>query len=509
MKLLPTNAPFELTHSAGRPTAAWLRRLDVLLLLVRADQLDELDALPGGPTLAREFARLRCKAGGHFAAEIGSTRSLRAVVGILPADADAFRSLSLAAKMVREVAGSRPAVIGLAAWSGAADAGGTAPVEALLAALLAATESRPNAKHKPAPAWHPRQVLVRGPGDLASTIAIESAAHLARWLTQLPPSVLYPATYRRALATLARRHGWRMRVHDEASLRRLGAGAFLAVARGSARRDAALVHLEYRPRAGARAAGRRAPIALVGKGLCFDTGGHNLKTARSMLDMHADMAGSAVALGVLRALTAIEYPHPVDAWLALAENRIGPQSYTQQDVVRAANGTTIQVTHTDAEGRMVLADTLALASRTRPACIIDFATLTGACVTALTDRLSGVFTNRTALRDTLEAAGRESGERVWTLPMPEDFDEELDSPTADLAQCLLEGKGDHIYAARFLSRFVGEGIPWVHVDLSAAERVGGLAHVPAPITGFGVRFATRLLASPAFRGALAPTKARR
>jgi leucyl aminopeptidase len=178
-------------------------------------------------------------------------------------------------------------------------------------------------------------------------------------------------------------------------------------------------------------------------------------------------------------------------------------------VVRAANGTTIQVTHTDAEGRMVLADTLALASRTKPACIIDFATLTGACLMALTERMSGVFTNRPALRDPLESAGLDSGERVWTFPTPGDFDEDLDSPTADIAQCLISGKGDHIYASRFLSRFVAKDVPWVHVDLSAAERPGGLAHVTTPVTGFGVRFATTLLSSDAFLGALPPRKARR
>jgi leucyl aminopeptidase len=221
-----------------------------------------------------------------------------------------------------------------------------------------------------------------------------------------------------------------------------------------------------------------------------------------MLDMHTDMAGSAVAVGVLAALTVSRYPGPVDAWLALAENRIGPDAYTQQDVVTAANGTTIQVTHTDAEGRMVLADTLALASRSRPACIVDFATLTGACVYALTERLSGVFTNRPALRELLEAAGTRSGERVWAFPMPADFDEDLDSPVADVVQCLIDGKGDHIYAARFLSRFVGAGIPWAHVDLSSAARSGGLAHVTAPLTGFGVRFAVALLSDPAFHRAL-------
>ena len=228
-----------------------------------------------------------------------------------------------------------------------------------------------------------------------------------------------------------------------------------------------------------------------------------------MLTMHTDMAGSAVALGILTALTEQGYPHPVDAWLALAENRIGPASYTQQDVITAVNGRTIQVMHTDAEGRMVLADTLALASRTRPACIIDFATLTGACVMALTERMSGVFTNRPALRSIVEAAGKRSGERVWTMPMPADFDEDLESPVADVVQCLLDGKGDHIYASRFLSRFVADGIPWLHVDLSSAERAGGLAHVTTPITGFGVRLGTALLTDSDFLRAIAVRRRRR
>ncbi len=484
-----------------------MSELDALLVMVREDQLGTLAALPGGAALVQECARLQCKVGGQYATTLGARHAVRVAVAILAPDASAFRVLTQAARLVREIAAARPARVGLLAFDGTTAASGTSATEAMLAALLVASETRPHAKQTPAPDWRPTHVHVAGPGDLASTVAIESAAHLARWLTQLPPSVLFPGSYRRALATLARRHGWRMRVFDETALRRLGAGAFLAVARGSARRDAALVHLQYRPAgSGGR---RRAPVALIGKGLCFDTGGHNIKTARSMLSMHGDMAGSAVALATLRALTALDYPYPVDAWLALAENRIGPDAYTQQDVITAADGTTIQVTHTDAEGRMVLADAIAIVSRTKPACIIDFATLTGACVTALTERMSGVFTNFAPLREVLEAAGRDSGERVWSLPMPDDFDEELDSPTADIAQCLLDGKGDHIYASRFLSRFVGAGIPWVHLDLSSAERTGGLAHVLTPVTGFGVRFATRLLASAAFLGAIHPDKARR
>lgn len=142
---------------------------------------------------------------------------------------------------------------------------------------------------------------------------------------------------------------------------------------------------------------------------------------------------------------------------------------------------------------MVLADTLALAGRTRPRFMIDFATLTGACVYSLTERMSGVFANRAPLAAKLEAAGRASGERVWNFPFEADFDADLESKIADVVQCTVDGKGDHILATRFLSRFVAADIPWAHVDLSSATRSGGLAHVNTEVTGFGVRFALELL----------------
>jgi leucyl aminopeptidase len=299
---------------------------------------------------------------------------------------------------------------------------------------------------------------------------------------------------------LARRESIGARFLGEAELKRAGAGAFLAVVRGSGRRDAGILHLRYRPRGRSASA----PVALVGKGICFDTGGTNLKAHKGMLDMHTDMAGSAVALATLLALSRIGYERPVDAWLTLAENRIGPDSYLPQEVVRAANGTTIQVIHTDAEGRMALADALALASRSKPRAIIDLATLTGACVNALTDRYSGAFTNRPQDRERIERAGRTSGERVWCFPMDDDFDKEIESKVADVIQCPVEGKGDHIYAARFLQRFVGKGIPWLHLDLSSATRHGGLAHVPSEITGFGVRYLLALLLDEGWPRAAGP-----
>jgi leucyl aminopeptidase len=205
------------------------------------------------------------------------------------------------------------------------------------------------------------------------------------------------------------------------------------------------------------------------------------------------MQGSAVALGTLLALTLQRADYAIDCWLALAENHIGSRAYKPNDVVRACNGTTIEVKHTDAEGRMVLADTLALASREKPAVMIDFATLTGACVYALSSRYSGVFSNRDTLHNTLIEAGRDSGERVWPFPVDTDFDEALKSDVADTLQCTLEGEADHILATRFLNRFVDENIHWIHVDLSASTHKGGLAHIPTDTTGFGVRFTLNLL----------------
>ena len=191
---------------------------------------------------------------------------------------------------------------------------------------------------------------------------------------------------------LAREHGWECELFDQATLARRGAGAFLAVAQGSPAMDAGILRLGYRPHAVRHRRGRRrSTLALVGKGICFDPGGDNLERARHMFGMYEDLQGSAAALGTL---------------LALATNHIGPQSYTPNDVVRALDGTTIEIVHTDAEGRMVLADTLTLASHERPALIVDYATLTGACIRALGKAYSGVFTNRARLHPLLIEAGR-------------------------------------------------------------------------------------------------------
>ena len=328
----------------------------------------------------------------------------------------------------------------------------------------------------------------RDQDEFAAIRAVTAGNILCRELTDLPPNELTPAAYRKRIRELAREHGWRREEYDYRRLKKMGAGAFCAVAQGSDAEDAAIVHLRYAP---ARAQER---VALVGKGICFDTGGHNLKSARYMYTMHEDMNGSAVALGILLAATRMRLQVAIDCWLAISRNDISPRAYHQNEVVRALNGTTIEVVHTDAEGRMVLADTLTLAARGKPQLIVDFATLTGSMHTALGERYSGIFATSDALAARAVAAGRSAGERVCAFPQDDDYDSALDSRIADVKQCSLEGEADHILATRFLGRFVG-AVPWIHVDLSASSCKGGLGAVAGDTTGFGVAWGIALLSS--------------
>lgn len=428
------------------------------------------------------------------------------VVGFVKPGATGFERLELAGKLAAAVV--QPGVTRLHLHAGEFVAAGerTAALEAMLSAVLARVAPMPEQKTKATapPVLESIAIDDHAAASYDRSVATAAGNHLARWLATLPPNVLDSVAYRGALQQLARREGWSFKFFSVDQLERMGAGAFVAVARSNPHRGAGIVRLTYTPPrvrptgASPKGANKGAQgIALVGKGICFDTGGINLKPHRSMYSMHGDMQGSSVAVGTLLALSRLEATYPIECWLALTENQIGPDAYRPQEVVRALNGVTIQVVHSDAEGRMVLADTLTLASRAKPRFILDFATLTGACVNALTDRFAGAFTNREGLHDWLQRNGRHSGERVWCFPMDEDFDGELESPAADVMQCTLESKGDHILASRFLARFVDASVPWVHVDLSPSERKGGLAHIPTEMTGFGVRYAVNLLHDPA------------
>jgi leucyl aminopeptidase len=310
---------------------------------------------------------------------------------------------------------------------------------------------------------------------------------LCRELTVTAPNELTPELYRQRIKKLAQANGWKHEEFDMKKLRKMGAGAFVAVAQGSEPEDAAIVHLTYKhPKA-------KQTVALVGKGICFDTGGHNLKPSRYMHNMHEDMNGSAVSLGILLAASEQKLPVNIDCWLAIAQNHISPKAYKQNDIVKALNGTHIEIIHTDAEGRMVLADTLTLASRAKPDLMIDFATLTGSMAAALGARYSGVFASSDELAQRAVNTGKQSGERLCAFPQDEDYEAELDSKVADIKQCTLTGDADHILATRFLKRFVEHDTPWLHVDLSSSRCEGGLGIVASEVNGFGVAWGVAML----------------
>jgi leucyl aminopeptidase len=507
-ELLPDQSPLRVTQATGSANGRTLAKLDhLLVVLPHAPTAVAWRQVPDAERLKRQLQRL----GSGDDHRLLHSRLLNpSGTGVTLARAPkhagrsgrAFALLKFAGEIVTAALASQPRALGVIV-AGMDDAVSDELRRAIVHAAGAVAFRLPQFRSKREPGPRLRQVQLLGLRrklDLARALAEIEAANLVRWLTALPPNKLTAGAYRELIAQLAEHHDWSMRFLDSAALKRLGAGAFLAVTQGNAAADAGIVHLAWRPR------GRSRPdVALVGKGIIFDTGGTNLKPFRAMLDMHQDMCGSAVALGVLLAIARLKLPIAVDCWLAITENRISPLAYKSRDLVTAVNGTTIEVIHTDAEGRMVLADTLALASRERPRLVMDYATLTGQCVNALTERYSGVFSNRARLNDELVGAGRASGERVWPFPMDEDFDEELKSTVADVLQCSPESEGDHILAARFLQRFVPKDVAWIHVDLSSATRKKGLAHVPAGPTGFGVRLTLALLVdrAAAVAGALA------
>ena len=457
--------------------------------IVMTNERPQWNDLPYGAELLRRRGRHAGEAPEVWATDLPNLHATRAVHVTVSDTATAFERLSLARRAMDLIGEINPREL-LISGHGLAEAG--AAYEAFASAALARVVTLPTHRRQAQQPSRLARIRLVGPGaaiDHKRVSAEARANGLARQLSVMPPNQLTPGHYRERLSDLATREGLDFEFLGHAALRKRGAGAFLAVAQGSSRKDAGIAHLSWHP-----PRRRQLPrLALVGKGLCYDTGGVNLKSARGMFGMHQDMAGSAVALGVMLALKEIGAPFQLDCWLALAANDIGPEAYQPNDVVSAADGTTIEIVHTDAEGRMVLADTLLLATASKPDLVIDYATLTGACINALGKRYSGVFSNRDALLPVLIAAGRASGERVWPFPLDPDFDKALESSVADIKQCAMDGEADHIIAARFLQRFVRHEVPWIHLDLAASQHKGGLAHVPTEETGFGVRYTCNLL----------------
>ena len=489
---LPDFCPLKISQSEDVAGQKQLDSLDHLIAVVpKKPAKTAFRSLPKSAHLERLLARAEKAGSGFVTTHIDNKRGTAVTIATFDAQ-DRFKTLTWARKLIAESSRLRTRKLGVSI-SGLPAEQREPVLSAFIRAADAASFDLPSFKSKrsasnqnlvslkifAAKPQFPIKALRRG----------SLGNNLARWLTALPPNKLTATSYRAAAQSLAKQYSMKYEFIDQTKLKRLGAGAFLAVAQGNSHKDAGIIRLSYRPKQS-----RKPALALVGKGILFDTGGTNLKPFKSMLDMHMDMQGSAVALGTAVELAADKAPFAFDVWLAVTENRISGTAYKSQDIVVAANGVSIQVIHTDAEGRMVLADTLALAADAKPDLIIDYATLTGACVAALTTRYSGVFSNRAAAAKSLLGAGMSSGERIWPFPLDDDFDDSLKSEVADIKQCSIEGSGDHILAARFLKRFVPDNIAWVHMDLSAGQHKGGLGAIPTEITGFGVAYTLELLA---------------
>ncbi len=286
---------------------------------------------------------------------------------------------------------------------------------------------------------------------------IGQAISLARDLANTPPSQKCPARLAEEIRTMASDAGISAQVWDETRIRQERFGGLLGVASGS-ENPPAFVILDY------RRGGDAPTLALVGKGVTFDSGGLSLKPSASMEDMKSDMTGAAVVAATMQAVARLGLPVNVTGYLALTENMTGGKAMKLGDVLTMRNGKTVEVLNTDAEGRLILADALSFAAESRPARIVDLATLTGACMVALGPKVAGLFSNNEELSQALQSACRSSGERVWRLPLDDDYKEQLKSHVADLKN--VGGKwGGAITAAKFLEQFV-DGKAWCHLDIA-------------------------------------------
>ncbi len=322
-----------------------------------------------------------------------------------------------------------------------------------------------------------------------SAVSFGESANLVRTLAEMPANELRPESYHVKAKALAKEWGAQFEFYDRKALKKRGAGGFLAVIQADHSHGYGIAKLSFKPKG--KSSGRK--IALVGKGLCFDTGGYNIKVSDYMLEMHRDMTGSAVALATFGHLIRTGTKDELECYLALAENLISATAYKPNEVVIASNGVSIEVVDTDAEGRMALSDTLVLACEGNPDLVIDYATLTGAVIRAIDTRRSGVFSNRDSVRELAMAAGEASGERVWGFPIGEDYWDAIQSDIADVRQCATTNNCDHIYAATFLSNFVKPETPWLHIDLAAESNKGGLGLSAKDVTGYGVRLTDEIL----------------
>ncbi|MBY0563260.1 MAG: leucyl aminopeptidase [Hyphomonadaceae bacterium] len=323
--------------------------------------------------------------------------------------------------------------------------------------------------------------------------AIVDGVFFARDLVSEPANILFPESFAERLRDLETL-GVEVEVLDPTTMERLGMGALLGVAQGSAR-PARLVTMKW---TGSTAKGGK-PVALVGKGVTFDTGGISIKPAAGMDEMKGDMGGAAAVAGAMKALALRKAKANVVGVVALVENMPGANAQRPGDIVTTMSGQTIEVLNTDAEGRLILADAVWYAQdKFEPAAVIDLATLTGAVIVALGHEHAGLYANDEDLANAIVAAGLAEGEAVWRMPLGAGYDKLIDSPNADMKNISGKPVAGSIVGAQFIKRFVKDGVPWAHIDIA------GTAWKPGPYedplspnwaTGYGVRLLNRLVAS--------------
>jgi leucyl aminopeptidase len=328
--------------------------------------------------------------------------------------------------------------------------------------------------------------------DLSAVVAeasiVARAVNSARDLQNAPPNECAPRHLADAALALGELDGVTVEVEGRAGLEHRGMGSFAAVARGS-QEDPALITLRYE---GPDTAGPL--LGLVGKAVTFDTGGISIKPANKMFEMKYDMSGGAAVLGAVEAIARLALPVRVLAVVGATENMPSGNAMRPGDVVRASNGVTIEIINTDAEGRLVLADCLAHAVAEGAERLVDIATLTGAIITALGHGHAGILGDDDEWVAAVTAAGKETGELVWRLPLHADYAKALDSDTADLMNVNETRKAGSIVAAQFLQRFTGE-VPWAHLDIAGTAWGAGKQYAPKGGSGFGVRLFVELARS--------------
>ncbi len=312
---------------------------------------------------------------------------------------------------------------------------------------------------------------------------------LTRDLVSEPANVLYPETLAEECRKLEKL-GVEVEVLDGKQLKKLGMGALLAVAQGS-QREPRVVAMRWN---GGK--GKKTPLAVVGKGVCFDSGGLSLKPTSGMVDMKWDMGGAGVTIGLMKALAGRKAKCNVVGIVGLVENMPSGTAFRPSDIITSMSGQTIEVLNTDAEGRLVLADALWYAQQTyEPEHIVDLATLTGAIIVTLGSNAAGLFANDDDLAEQLGAAGKSVGEHLWRLPLGEEYDRDINTDAADMKNTGDGRNASSIIAAQFLQRFIQKDVKWAHLDIAGVTWSNKDAPtVPKGGTGFGVRLLDRLVA---------------